>query len=667
MNEEKRMFNENSRANRLWISDMIHKKSNTIKKIQPLIIILSILMLSVITTTTVKGEESHSITFWESGVGDDFTGDVAIINGVGYGVSDLSSCYTVPTDRDVSFSYLSPLVVDSSKQYVWKYTTSDTNPPINTQTGTVPAGMDGNVWGFYETQYSVSFYTDPIGSGTTSPQGSNIMLGKGVIIISATSDSDYSFLRWISTGSITIADPSSATTYATIKGPGTITAKFEKDTIKYKIYPSVKGNGSIDPSYPVDVKEGGSRTFIFTPSSGYGVSAIHIDGVSVPVSASYTFSNVQDDHTIEVTFSDNAQTLVSVTIDSNPSGQGFVQIDGTPFATPQTFSWSPGSVHILEATSIVEGEAGVRFSFSSWSDGGSQTHSYTVRNSPESITASYGIQYLLTTKTNFGIVDVPDGTWYNAGSKVTLLATAPNVVMGESYVFSGWKGTLGGYAGGSNPSGEFTMNGPVTEEATWQHVYELKIISPYGSTSGSNWYHDGQVVHASVRQTKISDGSTTQHVFIGWRGDASGTDSTSNDILMDGPKTALAQWKTQYRVVFSQTGLDDRVRGEVLSVNGTSISFGDLPYVTEWMDSGDVINYMYNDVVTSSRIVETFQLSEVIGPQSPVIMEDGVTISGTYHSQWNVLLLMTPILASTILIAYFKRRNGHADARAPNI
>jgi uncharacterized repeat protein (TIGR02543 family) len=42
-------------------------------------------------------------------------------------------------------------------------------------------------------------------------------------------------------------------------------------------------------------------------------------------------------------------------------------------------------------------------------------------------------------------------------------------------------------------------------------------------------------------------------MFKGWSGDASGIRLTSNAITMDGPKTATANWKTQYQVSFAVT------------------------------------------------------------------------------------------------------------------
>ena len=43
----------------------------------------------------------------------------------------------------------------------------------------------------------------------------------------------------------------------------------------------------------------------------------------------------------------------------------------------------------------------------------------------------------------------------------------------------------------------------------------------------------------------------TQYVFTGWSGDASGSSSPSNPIIMNGPKTATANWKTQYYLTVS--------------------------------------------------------------------------------------------------------------------
>lgn len=635
-----------------------------------LIFIFSLILVIGLTTTfTINAQVSHSVTFWERGVGHDYTGVVVTIGGKGFYVTDVETCHTVTTESPVDFNYQSPLVVDSSKQYIWIYTTSDTNPPITTQQGTVPADMDGNVFGNYETQYSVTFSSNPAGIGTMTPSGSNVWISAGTIQISAAPSQGYSFSSWTTTGSITIANQGTESTSATISGPGTITANFQKQSNipTYILYPFAIGHGSINPSIPVRVAQGTDKTFTFTPDDGYGVSAISVDGKPVSISSSYTFTNVRSNHNINVTFAVGVPKTVAITIDSSPSGQGFVSVDGNLTTTPRVFSWSPGSVHSLAASPLVNAGGDVRYTFSTWSDGGSQTHNYTVTSSPTSIIADYGTQYRLTINTNFGTVTPSSGSWYQNGSKVTVKAVAPSAVAGESYVFGGWKGSQGSYTGSSNPSGEFTMNGPVTEETTWQHIYQLNVSSSHGTTGGAGWYEVGQNVQASIDKTTETNGTEIQYVFSGWGGDASGTGSTSNTIVMDGPKSATAKWNTQYKLTFSQTGLEESaiwgvINGPMLTINGTVLAVGDLPYVTGWVNSGAVVQYTYSDSMTSS-MGGVFKLGELSGPSSPLTVMGPAIISASYSFQSvaltlnNAIIIASVAAAAIILIVLIRARN----------
>ncbi|MCX6345299.1 MAG: carboxypeptidase regulatory-like domain-containing protein [Armatimonadetes bacterium] len=70
----------------------------------------------------------------------------------------------------------------------------------------------------------------------------------------------------------------------------------------FTISASAGANGAISPSGPVSVPGGTNQTFIFTPNSGYRVSRVLVDGVSVGAAATYTFTNVTAAHTIAVEF-----------------------------------------------------------------------------------------------------------------------------------------------------------------------------------------------------------------------------------------------------------------------------------------------------------------------------------------------------------------------------
>ncbi len=68
--------------------------------------------------------------------------------------------------------------------------------------------------------------------------------------------------------------------------------------------------GSIDPAGAVTVAEGADETFTMTPDKGYEIAEVKVDGQAVDLqdilekdgTASYTFTKVDGDHTIEVTF-----------------------------------------------------------------------------------------------------------------------------------------------------------------------------------------------------------------------------------------------------------------------------------------------------------------------------------------------------------------------------
>jgi len=84
----------------------------------------------------------------------------------------------------------------------------------------------------------------------------------------------------------------------------------------YTITATAGANGTINPSGAVSVNHGASQQFDFTPSLGYRIEQVLINGVNNPTAVAagiYTFENVTSDYTIEVTFARNMKW-------SNPTG-----------------------------------------------------------------------------------------------------------------------------------------------------------------------------------------------------------------------------------------------------------------------------------------------------------------------------------------------------------
>lgn len=71
----------------------------------------------------------------------------------------------------------------------------------------------------------------------------------------------------------------------------------------YTVTPTAGANGSIWPSNVLRVREGNSQVFYMTPSSGYYIAGVTVDGASVGSVATYTFSGSASAHTIDVSFS----------------------------------------------------------------------------------------------------------------------------------------------------------------------------------------------------------------------------------------------------------------------------------------------------------------------------------------------------------------------------
>jgi hypothetical protein len=107
----------------------------------------------------------------------------------------------------------------------------------------------------------------------------------------------------------------------------------------YIITATAGANGTISPSGDVSVNTGFNQTFTFNPFTGYHVDSVFVDGVSRPVAMSYTFTNVQTNHTIRIVFRINTYTITAtagVNGSINPSG-----VVTVTYGAGQLFSFTP--------------------------------------------------------------------------------------------------------------------------------------------------------------------------------------------------------------------------------------------------------------------------------------------------------------------------------------
>ena len=189
-----------------------------------------------------------------------------------------------------------------------------------------------------------------------------------------------------------------------------------------------------------------NRTFVAsTPSSGsYGWTVGQF--AVLPQSTNYTVKIRSTTNPALFDFSHPfsiISNLTSVTIATAPTNLSVV-VDGTNYTSRSVFNWLPTSSHTLAAVSPqVAGDGHSRSVFAAWSDGGAQSHSFTVPFLPVAVpitnTASFSTNYLLdlvATPAPAGTVAaVPPGPWYDVGQLVSLAANT-----NAGYLFYAWQG-----------------------------------------------------------------------------------------------------------------------------------------------------------------------------------------------------------------------------------
>ena len=140
-------------------------------------------------------------------------------------------------------------------------------------------------------------YGIPVSSGACSIPLANVMNN---VIVAVICNTDYIY---VDDTTRTTKFDYTLTIGAGINGPADIYTKwFAYNPSSYTITASADANGSISPSGNVVVSAGGSRTFNFTPNSGYEVGEVVLNGFSIGPMSSYTLNDVRGDCTISATF-----------------------------------------------------------------------------------------------------------------------------------------------------------------------------------------------------------------------------------------------------------------------------------------------------------------------------------------------------------------------------
>lgn len=173
-------------------------------------------------------------------------------------------------------------------------------------------------------------------------------------------------------------------TFSNVTKDHEISATFELK--EYIIEASAGDKGEIDPDGDVKVDHGDDQSFSIKADKGHDILNVLVDGVSQGAISSYTFSNVQSDHTISATFAKKTKTISASAGEGgaiSPSGEVVVE-EGKD----QTFTITAGVGYDI-ADVLVDGE----------SMGAISSYTFVDVDSDHSISATFILKVFTITPT----------------------------------------------------------------------------------------------------------------------------------------------------------------------------------------------------------------------------------------------------------------------------
>ena len=216
------------------------------------------------------------------------------------------------------------------------------------------------------------------------------------------------------------------------------------EPFKYTITTSAGSNGSITPSATVNY--GSSKTINMSPSTGYEVNEVIVDGVNKGKITTYTFNNITDNHTISVTFKkldeqkftvncttvQNGNISVSpssatvgtkITIYVNPSeGYRLKQIDSSPTVNINNNQFTMPAQNVTLTPVFEKIEVQTYAITVGTSEHGTATASHTSASAGTTITmtATPGQGYVLKSYATQPYVSVVNGQFVMPSSPITV-------------------------------------------------------------------------------------------------------------------------------------------------------------------------------------------------------------------------------------------------------
>jgi hypothetical protein len=258
--------------------------------------------------------------------------------------------------------------------------------------------------------------------------------------------------------------------------------------------------------------------------------------------------------------------------------------------------------------------------------------------------------YYLSVRTEpLGITTIDGQGWYMEGASPLL--TAPATVSASptsQYVFDYWDvdGTSQGMT--INPI-SVGMNTNHTATAHYVLQYQISFVqngldsSAVGSVLSVNsipksfsnlpytlWKNTGSIIAYSYNPTVPSDATAKQFALKNVSG-------PSSPITIAGPTTVTGYYRTQYQMVFNQTGVGNDFSGTIVTIDTTEYGYNTLP-TNFWWDMGSTHTFVYQSTLLVTTSAKQYVWIGTSGLST--LQSDSITVTapgnliGNYKTQY---------------------------------
>ena len=358
----------------------------------------------------------------------------------------------------------------------------------------------------------------------------------------------------------------------------TVTATYA--LITYAITVTQGSHGTISPD-SATVTAGNNQKFTFTPSTGYSVGSITVDGnalsgssLASAIADGYTFSSVATTHTIaatylgatySVTYYDNGTYNGGITTGSLPNAQSY-----TVGGSTLTLAQNSGSLAL--GTAVLTG-------WNTVSDGSGTSYSLGQTGVTAASNLSLYAQWAapITYKANTGVGSQTSDTYTVRTGSVTLPVSTTFTKTG--YSFGGWANS----ETSTTPVLTYATISAVNIYAIWTH--NSYAVTFYPNNVGATGTMAVETMSATTALTTNSY-KLVNNVFLTWNTAANGTGTSYTDgqnYLFVANTPLYAQWGSV--ITYSSVGADSG-NPTRSSENWSSGAITSLPTVGSMLKAG---------------------------------------------------------------------------------